>query len=40
MAELNSMMNIGGEMAFKLKSVGIDSCEALIETGSKRAFIS
>ncbi len=39
MAELNSMMNIGGEMAFKLKSVGIDSCEALIETGSKRAFI-
>ena len=34
-----SMMNIGNEMARKLKSVGIDSCEALIETGAKRAFI-
>ncbi|MDE7193976.1 MAG: TfoX/Sxy family DNA transformation protein [Oscillospiraceae bacterium] len=39
MAELMSMMNIGSEMARKLKSVGIDSCEALIETGAKRAFI-
>ncbi len=39
MAELMSMMNIGNEMARKLKSVGIDSCEALIETGAKRAFI-
>ncbi len=34
MAELMSMMK-----ARKLKSVGIDSCEALIETGAKRAFI-
>lgn len=39
MAELMSMMNIGSEMASKLKSVGIDSCESLIETGAKRAFI-
>lgn len=39
MAELTSMMNIGKEMESKLKSVGIDSCEALIETGAKRAFI-
>ncbi len=39
MAVLMSMMNIGNEMACKLKSVGIDSCEALIETGAKRAFI-
>lgn len=39
MAELTSMMNIGREMSHKLKSVGIDSCEALIESGAKRAFI-
>lgn len=39
MAELTSMMNIGREMSRKLKSVGIDSCEALIESGAKRAFI-
>ena len=38
MAELTSMMNIGKEMAKKLKTVGIDSSEMLIETGSKQAF--
>ena len=38
MAELTSMMNIGSEMAKKLISVGIDSPEKLIETGSKQAF--
>ena len=38
MAKLTSMMNIGSEMAKKLTSVGIDSPEKLIETGSKQAF--
>lgn len=38
MAELISMVNIGGEMARKLKSVGIDSPEKLAETGAKHAF--
>ena len=38
MTELSSMMNIGSEMAKKLTSVGIDSPEKLIETGSKQAF--
>lgn len=38
MAELTSMMNIGKEMSRKLKSVGIDSAEKLIETGAKEAF--
>ena len=38
MAELTSMMNIGSEMAKKLTTVGIDSPEKLIETGSKQAF--
>ena len=38
MAELTSMMNIGSEMAKKLTSVGIDTPEKLIETGSKQAF--
>ena len=38
MTELTSMMNIGSEMAKKLTSVGIDSPEKLIETGSKQAF--
>lgn len=38
MAELTSMVNIGGEMARKLKSVGIDSPEKLAETGAKHAF--
>lgn len=39
MTELTSMMNIGREMSRKLKSVGINSCEALIGIGAKRAFI-
>lgn len=39
MAELTSMMNIGKEMARKLTSVGIDSAEKLMETGSKQAFL-
>ena len=38
MAELTTMTNIGKEMASKLKSVGIDSAEKLIEVGSKEAF--
>lgn len=38
MAELTSMVNIGGETARKLKSVGIDSPEKLAETGAKHAF--
>ena len=33
------MMNIGKEMEKKLKSVGIDSPEKLIESGSKQAFL-
>ena len=39
MAELTSMKNIGKEMARKLTTVGIDSSEKLIETGSKQAFL-
>lgn len=39
MAELTSMMNIGTEMARKLTSIGIDSAEKLVETGSKQAFL-
>lgn len=39
MSELTSMMNIGKEMARKLTSVGIDSPEKLIESGSKQAFL-
>ena len=39
MTELNSMENIGREMAKKLTSVGIDSAEKLIQTGAKQAFI-
>lgn len=39
MADLTSMMNIGKEMARKLTSIGIDSSEKLIETGSKQAFL-
>ncbi len=38
MSELTSMMNIGREMARKLTAVGIDSPEALMETGSMQAF--
>ncbi len=39
MSELTSMLNIGKEMDRKLKSVGIDSAEKLIETGAKQAFV-
>ena len=39
MSELTSMMNIGKEMERKLTTVGIDSAENLIETGSKQAFL-
>lgn len=39
MSDLTTMMNIGNEMAKKLTSVGIDSSEKLIETGSKQAFM-
>lgn len=38
MSELTSMMNIGKELERKLKAVGIDTSEKLIETGSKEAF--
>ncbi len=39
MLELTEMMNIGKEMAKKLKAVGIDSLEKLIQKGSKQAFL-
>lgn len=39
MAELTSLRNIGKEMEKKLTSVGIDSAEKLIESGSKQAFM-
>lgn len=39
MSELTSMLNIGKEMDRKLKSVGIDSAEKLVETGAKQAFV-
>ena len=39
MSELTSMINIGKEMAKKLTTVGIDSPEQLIQTGSKQAFL-
>ncbi len=39
MAELTSMVNIGKEMAKKLRSVGIESSEELVETGAKEAFL-
>ena len=38
MTDLTLMMNIGKEMASKLKSVEIDYAEKLIEVGSKEAF--
>ena len=38
MAELASMQNIGKEIEKKLKSVGINSAEELMLTGSKDAF--
>lgn len=39
MSELTDMMNIGKEMAKKLKAIGIDCSEKLIQTGSKQAFL-
>ena len=33
------MMNIGKEMARKLSSVGIDSKEKLMQTGSKQEYL-
>lgn len=39
MSELISLRNIGREMEKKLTSVGIDSAEKLIESGSKQAFM-
>ncbi len=38
MTDLTTMMNIGKEMASKLKSIEIDCAEKLIEVGSKEAF--
>lgn len=38
MTELTSMVNIGPEMARKLRAVGIGSAEELVKTGSKQAF--
>lgn len=38
MTDLTTMMNIGKEMASKLKSVEIDCAERLIEVGSKEVF--
>lgn len=39
MKELTSMMNIGKEMERKLKTVGIDCAEQLVETGAEQAFL-
>ena len=39
MPELTAMINIGKEMSEKLKSVGIDSSEKLMETDAKQAFL-
>lgn len=39
MSELTSLMNIGKELEKKLKTIGIDSSEKLIELGSKQAFV-
>lgn len=38
MSDLTTMLNIGKEMANKLKSVEINTAEELIEIGSKEAF--
>lgn len=38
MTDLTTLMNIGTEMAGKLKSIGIDCAERLVEVGSKEAF--
>ena len=39
MSELTAMINIGKEMEKKLKSVGIESSDKLIEIGAKEAFL-
>ena len=39
MSDLTSMMNIGREMEKKLRSVGIESSEELMEAGAKGAFL-
>ena len=39
MAELSTLLNIGKEMERKLKAVGINTAEELIEAGSKEAFV-
>ena len=38
MAELTSLRNIGKETQKKLQSIGINSAEELMRTGSKEAF--
>ena len=38
MTKLTALTNIGKEMESKLKSVGIDCAEKLIEVGAKEAF--
>lgn len=38
MTDLTTMVNIGKEMAGKLKSVEIDCAEKLVEVGPKEAF--
>lgn len=38
MSDLTLMMNMGKELERKLKAVGIDTAEKLIETGSKEGF--
>lgn len=38
MQGLTGMMNIGGEMARKLVTVGIDTPEKLLAAGAKQAF--
>jgi len=39
MSGLTSMINIGKEMERKLKSVGINSAEELIEAGGEEAYL-
>lgn len=39
MPQLTDMMNLGTEMARKLRSVGIDTPEQLTAAGAKQAFL-
>ncbi len=39
MSELSSMKNIGKEMERKLKSVGINTAEELVEAGGEEAYL-